>query len=459
MLSTIKCTNPFTNKVIGEFDLENFEQQSEKVHLLKLSQKSWNMISLEQRIETVTKALKYFEIHKDEVAKDISEQMGRPLHQCYGEIKGLFERANYLLSIAKESLTTDIFTDKEGFIREIEHSALGTIFIVSAWNFPLLITINSVIPALLAGNTILLKHSSVTPKIGMHFERAFNQMANHQNLLLHSIINHEVTGKVIEELAIDHVIFTGSVTGGKEILKHTSKRFINPTLELGGKDAAYLHYDADIDTSLDTIIDGCMFNAGQSCCGIERLYVHKDIYDSVIEKCKPIIEAYKLGDPKDENVNMGPLAQVKSIKYLEEQMADAIEKGAIIHLGGKRIKIGEGQFFSPTLMSNVDHSMLVMVEENFAPILPIMKVESMDEAIKWMNDSKYGLTSAVFTKDLSIAKKMAQNLETGTVFMNRCDYLDPALPWSGLKNSGCGFSLSKYAFHNVTRKKSIHFKL
>lgn len=457
-MAFISPTNPFTNESLGDFKLESFEQQKLKVQKLKESQKAWKQETLDKRLSLVKEALNYFETNSDQIALDISEQMGRPYNYCKGELSGFFERANYLCTIAKDTLAPDIFTDMEGFDRSIEHCPLGTIFVISAWNYPLLITVNSVIPGLLAGNTILLKHSSLTPKIGEHFQKAFQNMGEYKNLFFSSIIDHETTGKVIEELPINHVIFTGSVNGGRQILSHTAKRFISPGLELGGKDAAYVHSDADIDYAAASIVDGGMFNSGQSCCGIERVYVHQAIYDDFIEKTQALIREYKLGDPRDEKTSMGPLASAKAAKYMEEQINDALSKGANLLEGGHIKKIGQGTFFEPTLLTEVSHEMEVMKEENFGPILPVMKVTAKDVVIDLINDSDYGLTCALFTNDKNIAKELAHSIDTGTVFMNRCDYLDPALPWTGVKNSGIGSSLSKYGFHSVTRRKSLHFK-
>jgi acyl-CoA reductase-like NAD-dependent aldehyde dehydrogenase len=457
-MANIEPVNPFTLEKLGSFEVESFEHQKSKVEALKVTQKKWKREPLEKRLTLVKEALKYFESNRAEITKDISEQMGRPLHYANGEVNGFFERANFLCENATEILAPDIYADKEGFERSIEHTPLGTIFVISAWNYPMLITVNSVVPALLAGNTVLLKHSSVTPKIGKHFENAFKQMGEYDNLLLHSILDHGTTGKVIEELAVDHVVFTGSVSGGRQILQHTSKRFMMPALELGGKDAAYVHSDADIDHAVDSIVDGAMFNSGQSCCGMERAYVHESLYDQFLEKAKKLIDGYKLGDPKDETTMLGPLATAKAANYMQKQIDDAVANGATVLSGGKTQKIGEGTFYDATLVSGVTQKMEIMQEENFGPILPVMKVLDEDEAIDCINDSEYGLTCAIFTQDKNIARKIADEAETGTVFMNRCDYLDPALPWTGVKNSGCGSSLSKYGFYSVTRRKSIHFK-
>ncbi|MBT4791410.1 MAG: aldehyde dehydrogenase family protein [Halobacteriovoraceae bacterium] len=458
-MSHLICNNPFTGDEVAQFELSSLEAATEKINDLCNSQKSWHQESLEMRIELVSTALTYFKTQQEQIALDICEQMGRPLHQCSGEINGMLERANYLCSIASKTLADDVFTDQAGFKRSIQHVPLGVIFVISAWNYPLLITINSIIPALLAGNSVLLKHSSITPKIGEHFERAFSELGQYKDLLKHVIISHHVTGQIIETQKIDHVIFTGSVNGGKQILSHTAKRFMMPGLELGGKDATYVHHDAKLDYAVESIVDGAMFNSGQSCCGIERAYVHEDIYDEFLEKALKLISTYNLGDPKNPATSLGPLATNKAAEFMLNQVADAKNHGAHVLAGGKIQSINKGMFFEATLIANTNHDMQVMREENFGPILPVMKVKDLDEAINFVNDSEYGLTSSVFTTNEKTATLFAQQAESGTVFMNRCDYLDPALPWTGIKNSGCGSSLSKYGFFHVTRRKSINFKL
>jgi acyl-CoA reductase-like NAD-dependent aldehyde dehydrogenase len=456
-MAALITTNPFTQEITGTFEFDTFEQVQSKVHNLVKSQKTWAQMSVKDRLEKVKPALIYFDKNREQIAKDICEQMGRPLHHSRGELRGFFERAEYLCSIAEAALAPDILNDKPGFERSIEHVPLGVIFVISAWNFPLLITVNSVVPALIAGNTILLKHSSLTPLIGRHFENAFGQLGGLQ-VLSQTIIDHEVTGRVIDDLPINHLVFTGSVSGGKSILKHTSKKFMMPALELGGKDAAYIHRDADIQHAVDTVVDGAMFNAGQSCCGMERAYVHKDVYDDFVARAKKLIESYKIGDPKDESTSLGPLAQAKSAAEMREQVVRAEKAGAKVLVGGHSQVIGQGTFFQATLLTNVKNDMAIMQEENFGPILPVMSVSGLEEAIQMNNDSVYGLTAAIFTKDISVAKEFARQANVGTVFMNRCDYLDPALPWTGVKDSGVGSALSKYGFYGLTRRKGLHFK-
>lgn len=458
MSSTLVVKSPFSQAVVGEYKFDSMDSVSQKLSNAERAQVQWKKISLPERIQKVQFALDYFVKNKDQIARDISLQMGRPISQAGGEINGLLERANHLCSIAEATLKTQELPEKAGFYRAIAREPLGLIFVISAWNYPLLVTVNSVVPALLAGNAVLLKHSSQTPAIGKHFENAFGKIGGVENLLQQLIVDHALTGKIIEDLNVHHVVFTGSVSGGAQILQHTAKKFMQPQLELGGKDAAYIAEDADLTAAAATVVDGAMFNSGQSCCGIERAYVHKSIYKEFIEECKKVIADYKLGDPLDTNTNLGPLVSEKAARYAEAQVGAAVRAGAQVLAGGKIRKINEGHFFEPTLMTDVKQNMEVMQEENFAPVLPVMAVDSLDQAIGFVNDSRYGLTSAIFTKDIKKAEKFAAEANTGTVFMNRCDYLDPALPWTGVKDSGCGSALSHLGFLSVTRAKAIHFR-
>ncbi|OFZ10861.1 MAG: hypothetical protein A2Z20_03910 [Bdellovibrionales bacterium RBG_16_40_8] len=457
-MATLITKNPFTGEETARFSLETYSHAHEKLLSLKNAQISWRQLKLSQRLELVHEGLKYFDQNREKIAVDICEQIGRPLAHARNELNGFFERANYLCSIAESVLKPDKLEDKPGFERSIEHAPLGVVFVISAWNYPLLITVNSVIPALIAGNTVLLKHSSLTPKIGAHFEMAFKNLGPYKNLLIQTVIDHTVTGELIEKSPVDHVVFTGSVSGGRSILRHTSHKFMMPALELGGKDAAYVHSDADIQHAAETIVDGAMYNAGQSCCGMERAYVHESIYDDFIIKAKKLVDAYTIGDPTDESTSLGPLAQEKSVKIILEQINEAKKNGAKIISGGNIKKISAGTFFQATLLTDVKNNMQIMQEENFGPVLPVMKVHNMEEALRHINDSAYGLTAAIFTKNLKLAHEFAAQADVGTVFMNRCDYLDPALPWTGVKHSGCGSSLSKYGFYSVTRNKAIHFR-
>ena len=376
-----------------------------------------------------------------------------PLTQARGEIDGLLERGRYLASIAAETLKPERVGEQEGFDRAILHEPLGVVFIISAWNYPLLITINGVMASLLAGNTVLLKHATQTLSIGSHFARAF------PDLVEHAVIDHAKAERLMETRAVDHVIFTGSVDAGRTVYQQAAKGLLDCQLELGGKDGAYVAADANPKNAAESLVDGAMYNSGQSCCGVERVYVHEDLHDAFVDHCAVLIDAYVLGDPSSTATNLGPLAQASNATLMTEQIQDAVTKGAELVRGGQTRVIQQATFFEPTLLTKTAHDMQVMTLENFGPILPVMKVASDDEALSLINDSSYGLTSIIFTRNKERAERFCDQAKTGTVFMNRCDYLDPALPWTGVNDSGIGSSLSKYGLLGVTRRKSKHFKL
>jgi acyl-CoA reductase-like NAD-dependent aldehyde dehydrogenase len=417
-----------------------------------------------QRVEYLRAGLQYFEANRLAIAKDVTAQMGKPIRQSENEMKGFFERAEYLLDIAEDVLSPEILPPKPGFIRRIEHAPLGVVLIIAPWNYPLLTAVNGVAAALLAGNAVLLKHSSLTPAVGEHFARAFGRLGPVDDVLQSVVAGHSDVDRAIRDLDIDHLVFTGSVEGGHAMQRAVAARhgagnhFIDAGLELGGKDAAYVAGDADVAAAADGLVDGAMYNAGQSCCGIERVYVHRKLFDDFVDRCRELSAAYVLGNPLEHGTSMGPLASAKSAEGMAAQVDEAKSRGARVLAGGRARLVGKGTFFEPTVLTGVDHGMAVMKEENFGPILPVMAVDGDDEALRLVNDSRYGLTSAIYTSDPGRAGRFAAGADTGTVFMNRCDYLDPALPWTGVRDSGRGTTLSKYGLISMTRRKAIHFR-
>ncbi|MFT4641995.1 MAG: acyl-CoA reductase-like NAD-dependent aldehyde dehydrogenase [Verrucomicrobiales bacterium] len=442
--------NPFTGEPLRAFESTDAKAQVAALHERQIS---WGAVSMEERCRILEESLSYFESHRDQIAKDITTEMGRPLAQARGEIDGLMERGRYLASIAPSILQPELVDDKEGFDRAILHEPLGVVFIISAWNYPLLITINGVMASLLAGNTVLLKHATQTLAIGAHFAEAFG------DLVQHAVMDHETAAELMEKRAVDHVIFTGSVEAGRTVYQSAARGLLDCQLELGGKDGAYVAADADVQKAAETLVDGAIYNSGQSCCGVERVYAHADMHDAFVAKCQENIRGYVLGDPSESDTNLGPLADAGNVAVMEAHISDALKKGAQLVCGGEMEKIGNGTFFQPTLLTEVTHEMTIMQEENFGPILPVMKVSDDEEAIRLINDSDYGLTSIIFTADKKRAEWFCNLAKTGTVFMNRCDYLDPALPWTGVKDSGVGSALSKYGLLGVTRRKAKHFRL
>ena len=432
---------------------------TEKLDSVRAAQSEWARVPVRERVAILRECLGYFDRNREEVANDITASMGKPLDQSHNELRGFFERAAFLLDAAEPTLAPEVLPEKDGLRRRIEHVPLGVVLIISAWNYPLMISLNGVLAALLAGNTVLLKHARLTARIGDHFEAAFGELESHAGLLRHAFADHETAGDLIRRRMVDHVVFTGSVEGGRTISRHCGEAMLDCHLELGGKDAAYIASDADPQVAAESVVDGCMYNAGQSCCGIERVYAHADIFEAFIEHAAQLIGAYKLGDPKDSDITMGPLADPNSTVLMESQVEEARAAGAKIVCGGQRKLLGDATFFEPTLVLNPSADLAIMREENFGPIMPVVKVSDDEAALVHINDSAFGLTTALFTNSIDRAERLASRIESGTVYMNRCDYLDPALPWTGYKLSGRGSGLSRFAFYGLTKRKAIHFRL
>jgi acyl-CoA reductase-like NAD-dependent aldehyde dehydrogenase len=362
-----------------------------------------------------------------------------------------------MLSIAEASLAPEVLPYEPAFHLRIEHEPLGVVLDIAAWNYPLLIAVNVVVPALLAGNAVLLKHSAKTPLAGVHFERAFASLPV-PHLVTNLVLTHEETERLIQDERVDHVAFTGSVAGGRAVHRTAAQRFIDVGLELGGKDPAYVAEDADPDFAVANVVDGACYNAGQSCCAVERVYVHEKLAGWFLERAKKLVDEYVLGDPLDEKTTMGPLASAAALDVLEKQVADARKRGARVLAGGRRLEGARGPFFQPTLLADCPNESAVMQEESFGPLVPVLVVKDDDEALRHMNDSRYGLTASVWTRDRARAERFVRELEAGTVYQNRCDYLEPSLPWTGVKDSGKGSTLSRYGFYQLTRRKSVHLR-
>ncbi|CAA7268496.1 unnamed protein product [Cyclocybe aegerita] len=436
-----------------------------------VAQKSWSAVPLDQRIAIGRRFTEEFKKMGDEIPKELSLQMGRPVSQGAGEIRGFLERANYMLDIAVLSLadTTLESTDKPGFRRFIKRAPLGVILVIAPWNFPYLVSINSVLPAIIAGNAVLLKPSPQTPLTAERFALALTRAGVPENIIQVIHMSPDLTNSVISKPEVNFVSFTGSVPGGRAVAKAAAAApgFTGVALELGGKDPAYVRADADLDYTAGELVDGAFFNSGQSCCAVERIYVHESVYESFVDKVVAITKTYRLGDPTLPETNLGPVVSLASAERIRKQISDAIAAGAkslIPESHFPQAKSGT-TYVSPTVLVNVDHTMEVMTEETFGPVVGIQKVSSDEEAVELMNDSIYGLTASIWTnaeknpESEAAFLKLVDQLETGTVFLNRCDYLDPALAWVGVKDSGRGVSLSKFGYDQLTRPKSVHMKI
>jgi acyl-CoA reductase-like NAD-dependent aldehyde dehydrogenase len=424
------------------------------------AQKTWKKMPLEDRQALLLKALGALMAQQDDIAMEITQQMGRPISQAAGELGGLKERALYMIDKAPEALADIVPEPVDGFTRYIKREALGIVAIIAPWNYPYLTSVNGIFPALLAGNAVVLKHSHQTPLVADRYAQAFAEAGLPEGVFQTLDLSHDDTAFMIADPRVDFVNFTGSVKGGLAVQEALSSRFIGAGLELGGKDAAYVRADAALDNAAESLVDGAFFNSGQSCCGIERIYVHESVYDAFVEKFVAITKTYKLGNPLDKETNLGPMVRAASTDFVRGEISKALAQGAKALIDESLFPSSkEGTaYLAPQVMVDVDHTMDIMREENFGPVVGIMKVGNDSEALRLVNDSAYGLTASIWTQDHAIGETLAEDVEAGTVFINRCDYLDPALAWTGVKNSGRGCTLSILGFDSVTRPKSYHFK-
>ncbi|WOG26658.1 aldehyde dehydrogenase family protein [Endozoicomonas sp. 8E] len=460
-MNNIQITlSPVDGSVVAERPLSDVSDISQALAKAEKAQLDWQSLALEERQNICSKAVDYFVSQKDDIASEITWQMGRPVKYAAGEVAGFEERARYMIEASSEALKPVTIPEKEGFTRYICKEALGVVLVIAPWNYPYLTAINSIMPALLAGNAVLLKHSAQTPLCAERMVEAFLEAGLPEGLFQYLHMSHENTEYLIQCDAIKHVAFTGSVPAGATVEKAAAGRFIGMGLELGGKDPAYIRADADLDAATDTVIDGAFFNSGQSCCGIERLYVHEAIYDAFVEKAVALVKQYRLGRPDDPETTLGPLVKSSAADFVRGQVDEAVSQGAVAHIDPALFSKHEPgtPYLAPQLLTQVNHAMRVMTEESFGPVLGIQKVSSDEEAISLMNDSEFGLTAAIFSRDIERAVELGRQVQTGTFFVNRCDYLDPALAWTGIKNSGRGCTLSVLGFNALTRPKSFHIK-
>ena len=420
-------------------------------------QAHWAARPLAERINLVQAAVDIIGQQNDDIVPELAWQMGRPVRYG-GEFGGFQERASFMADIAPRSLAPIAIEDSNKFQRYIKRVPHGAVLVIAPWNYPFMTAINAVAPALIAGNVVLLKHATQTIVVGERLAEAFHQAGVPPDVFQNLYLDHATTGQLIADKSFGFVNFTGSVDGGRAIEQAAAGSFTGLGLELGGKDPGYVMHDADVELAAETLIDGAMFNSGQCCCGIERIYVADTLFEKFIEKAVSIVNGYRLGNPLDPDTTLGPMAHERFSALVRAQTDDAVSRGARALIDPAAFPANNGAYLMPQILIDVDHTMPVMREESFGPVVGIMKVKDDAEAIRLMNDSDYGLTAALWTRDLDRATLVADQLETGTVFMNRCDYLDPALCWTGCKDTGRGGSLSEIGFHNLTRPKSYHMK-
>jgi acyl-CoA reductase-like NAD-dependent aldehyde dehydrogenase len=459
-MATIQCISPVDGSVFVERQSATSSDIQSTLNKAVEAQKEWKNTPITERQERCSMAVELFVSRTAEISREITWQMGRPISQAPGEVAGFEERARHMIEIADSALADIYPPAKDGFTRYIKREPLGVVFVIAPWNFPYLTSVNAIMPAILAGNSVVLKHSAQTPLCAERLYQAFSEAGLPEGVFQYLHLDHSDTENVIQSPQVSFVAFTGSVKGGEMVERAAIGRFIGVGLELGGKDPAYVRKDAHLQHAIETVTDGAMFNSGQSCCGIERVYVDQSIYQDFIEGVASLVSRYNLGRPDDTETNLGPVVKSSAADFVRSQIDEAVAAGARALVDADSFALSQNgtPYLAPQVLVDVDHSMRVMTEESFGPVIGIMSVSGDEQAIKLMNDSEFGLTAAVFTQDENAAIEIGNQIETGTWFMNRCDYLDPALAWTGVKNSGRGCTLSSVGFEHITRPKSYHLK-
>ncbi len=456
-----KTITPVDGSVYVERPLATDEQIGAALGRARKAQAAWRHVALSERAAICTRFVDAFVARKQAIAEEITWQMGRPVSQSPGEVRGLEERSRHMIAIAPSALADIDAGPKEGFRRFVRREPLGVVLVLAPWNYPYLTSVNSVVPAIMAGNAVILKHSNQTPLCAERFAECFSEAGLPEGVFQFLHCTHEQAAAMIASPMVDFVAFTGSVEGGHAVQKAASSRFIGTGLELGGKDPAYVRPDCNLAHAVENLVDGAFFNSGQSCCGIERIYVHEKVYDQFVDGFVALTRQYRLGNPLDPNVNLGPMVRTRAAEFARGQVREAVAAGARSLIDPKEFPADkEGTpYMAPQVLVDVSHSMRIMREESFAPVIGIMKVRSDEEAIVLMNDSDFGLTASIWTMDADAALRIGDAVETGTWFMNRCDYLDPALAWTGVKDSGRGCTLSRVGYEQLTRPKSYHLRI
>lgn len=456
-MSTVELISPIDGSIYLTRDILSRGAATDVAANARRAQRGWAATPLDERIALVLKANEIVGRSTDRTAQELAHQMGRPIRYG-GEFGGFDERVRYMAEVAQDCLAPDVIEDSGAFLRQIKRVPWGVVLVVAPWNYPYMTAINTIAPALIAGNTVILKHASQTLRVGERLAEAFAEAGLPDGVFQNIVIDHDTTNALIAERAVDFVNFTGSVGGGQAMERAAAGTFIPVSTELGGKDPGYVRADADLDAAVETLMDGAMFNAGQCCCGIERIYVHQSLFDAFVRKAVAWAGAQKLGNPLDPETTLGPMANIRFAGEVRAQVAEALADGARAHIPRMKADDGANCYVTPQVLTDVTHDMRVMRDETFGPVVGIMAVADDDEAVGLMNDSRFGLTASIWTKDRAAAESIGDRIETGTVFMNRCDYLDPALCWTGCKDTGRGAGLSKLAYQSLTRPKSFHLR-
>ena len=460
MAETIKCISPVDGRVYASRRVATKKEIAASFAAAHAAQEQWKRLPIAERAAYCSAAVDAMIAMTDEIVPELAWQMGRPVRYGAGELRGFEERARYMIAIAEEALSDLDPGPKEGFVRYVKRDPLGVVFTIAPWNYPYLTAVNSIIPGLMAGNAVVLKHAASTLLVAERFQQAFDRAKLPKGVFQHLVLDHKQTAEIIAGGHANMVCFTGSVAGGKAMEEASAGRFINVGLELGGKDPAYVRPDANMAHAIENLVDGAFFNSGQSCCGIERIYVHKKVWYDFLDGFVDLTKKYVLGSPLDQETTLGPMVRAEAAAFVRKQIASAVRAGARAHIDPKSFPMDKTgtPYMAPQVLTSVTHRMSVMMDESFGPVVGIMKVSGDEEALELMNDSPYGLTAAIWTLDVDAARAIGDEIQTGTVFMNRCDYLDPALTWTGVKDTGRGATLSKVGYEALTRPKSYHLR-
>ena len=460
MPSTIQLISPVDGRVYAERQYADAAQIEQALADARAAQAQWKRRPLSERAAYCSAAVDAMLAMKDEIVPELAWQMGRPVRFGAGELRGFEERARYMIAIAPEALAAVEPTPVAGFRRLIKREPLGTVLVIAPWNYPYLTAVNTIIPALMAGNAVILKHASQTLLVGERFAAAMARAQLPPGLFQNLLLDHDQTAAIIASGQVQQVNFTGSVEAGRAMESAATGRFLGMGLELGGKDPAYVRADADLEQAVENLVDGSFFNSGQSCCAVERIYVDQTIYPAFVERFVELTRQYVLGNPLDPATTLGPLVTPGAAVFVRAQIAEALAQGAraLIDPLAFAVDVPGSAYLAPQVLVDVTHQMSVMRDESFGPVVGIMPVTGDDEAIALMNDSEFGLSASIWTQDLAAAERLGNEIDTGTLFMNRCDYLDPALAWTGVKNSGRGVTLSRLGYEHLTRAKSFHLR-
>ena len=460
-MTSFETVTPIDNSVIAVRTRPTDADIDAALTLASRAFEAWRETAIGRRIELLERAVDAFVSWEGEIASEITSQIGRPIAYSGGEVIGFETRARTMLRLAPEALAPHVPAAIAGFERSIERVPLGTVVVLAPWNYPFLTAVNAVIPALAAGNVVVLKHSDQTPLAAERMYAAFQAAGLPVGVFQYLHINHDQVAKTIADPRVAYVCFTGSVAGGHAVQQALSGTFTASGLELGGKDPAYVREDANLEHAIASIADGIFFNSGQSCCGIERVYVNERHFGTVVDGLVAFAEQLKFGDPRDPVTTLGPMVKTAAANAVRSQIDMAVRQGARALVDPRKFASDTGTtaYLAPQIIIGCDHTMAIMNEETFGPVAGVMPVCSDDEAVRLMNDSRYGLTASIWTRDREAAHAVGERLETGTVFMNRCDYLDPELAWTGVKESGRGATLSRLGFDYLTRPRSFHFRL